>query len=247
MVNKRRQFTTHINAGVLLTKVYRDIGEIMSSWEYKPNSINVRKIIGDDGKEKIQIRVALGILQMEVYGRPDGKTPNGEESLLDYYQSFFSEFGVPAEGFNPTEQDKKELDAEIMQYYHRRICFFALKDYILARRDAEHNIQLMDIISTYFGDKDYVQFHEQFRPFIIMEKTRAASLECLNNEDHAGAMMYIGDAIDIIENFYRGYGIDEDDIRKSPELMLLRKWRAKIHQDWEGGIAEIDDFDVENE
>jgi len=226
--------------------VNRDIGEIMSSWEHKPNVITVRKIIGDDGKEKIQIRVALGILQMEVNGRPDGKTPYGKESLLDYYQSL-TELDRTTEGFAMTEQDMKELSTEIIQYYHRRICFFILKDYVLAKMDAEHNIQLMDFIKTYCADKDYVQSHEQFRPFVIMEMTRAASLECLNNGDHAGAMTYIGDAIDVIENFYREYGVDENDIKKSPELMLLKKWRAKIHQDWEGGITEIDEFDLENE
>ena len=223
----------------------KDIGDIMNSWEYKPNSIIVRKIAGDDGKEKIQIRVAIGILQMEVNGRPDGKTPYDKESLLDYYQSFLKEHDE--KGFALTEQDMKNLDAEIMQYYHRRICFFVLKDYALAKRDAEHNLQLMDFIKSYCIDEDYVQSYEQFRPFVIMEKTRAASLECLNKDDYAGAMEYIGYAIEAIENFYIEYGTDEDDIKNIPELTLLRKWRAKIHQDWEGGITEIGEIDFENE
>ena len=224
----------------------RDIGEIMDSWEYKPNSIIVRKIIGDDGKEKIQIRVALGILQMEVHGRPDGKTPYNEESLLDYYQSFLKEINGTIKGFNLTEQDMRDLDAEIMLYYHRRICFFVLKDYALAKMDAEHNLQLMDFMASYCTDKDYVRSHEQFRPFLIMEKTRAASLECLNKNDHAGAMEHIGDAIEAIENFYSECGIDEDEIKKVPELILLKKWRAKIHLDWEGGVTEIGEIDFEN-
>ena len=225
----------------------RDIGDILRSWEYNPNIINVRKIIGDDGKEKIQIRVALGILQMEVDGRPDGKTPYNEESLLDYYRSLLKKTDQldGTDEFVFTDQDMKDMEAEIMQYYHRRMCFFILKDYVHAKRDAEHNLQLMDLIKKYCRDEEYVRSHERYRPFVIMEMTRAASLECLSQGDYAGAMKYISDAINAIESFYRENGIDEGDIRKSPELILLRRWRAKIHQDWEGGISEIDEDDTD--
>lgn len=227
----------------------RDIANIMKAWEYNPNIINVRKIMGDDGREKIQIRVALGILQMEVDGRPDGKTPHDEESFLDYYKLLLKRLG-PLDGttdeFFFTDQDMKNIDAEIMQYYHRRICFFALRDYINAKRDAEHNLQLMNLIKKYCRDKDYIQSHEQYRPFVILEITRAASLENLDKKNYAEAMRYIGDAINIIECFYRENGIEEEEMKKSPELVLLRRWRAKIHQDWEGGVIETDENDAED-
>lgn len=223
----------------------RDIRNILDSWEYNPNIINVRKIIGDDGKEKIQIRVALGILQMEVNGRPDGKTPYNEESLLDYYKSLLKNIDDLDETrkFLFTDQDMKDIEAEIMQYYHRRMCFFILKDYIHAKRDAEHNLQLMDLIKKYCKDEEYVRSHERYRPFVIMEMTRAASLEYLRQNDYANAMKSISDAINSIESFYRESGIDENEMKKIPELILLRRWRAKIHQDWEGGLTEMDEND----
>jgi hypothetical protein len=226
--------------------VNRDIGDILKSWDYNPNSIIVRKIIGDDSKEKLQIRVNLGILQMEVDGRPDGKTPNGEESLLDYYGSLINKLEMlegSASNFTLTEQDMNELDIEVMQYYHRRICFFALNDYVHARMDAEHNLHLMDLIKNYCKDRDYVDSHEQYRPFVIMERTRAAGLESLNNHDYAKAMEYISDAMIMIQDFYNEHGVDEEDIGRRHELTLLRKWREKIHQDWEGGVTDIDEND----
>jgi len=219
----------------------RDISRIIKSWEYEPNTLAVRKIIGDDGREKIQIRVNLGVLQMEVDGRPDGKTPHNSESLLEYYNSLIEEYrrhDGTTENFTLTEQDTKELDIEIIQYYHRRICLFALKDYILAKKDAEHNLQIMDIIKKYCKDGDYIEAHEQFRPFVIMERTRAAVLECINSRNYADAMNYITDAIDMIEGFYKEQGTSEDKITKSDELAMLRKWRSQIHQDWEGGVVE---------
>ena len=64
----------------------KDIAPVLRGWEYEPGSINVRKISGLDGREKIQMRLDLGLLQMEVTGRPDGERPHGCESLLEYFE-----------------------------------------------------------------------------------------------------------------------------------------------------------------
>ena len=64
-----------------------DIAEILSQWPFEPGKINVRLIEGDDGEHKIQVRLDLGILQMELDGRPDGLRPQGYDSLLEYYEN----------------------------------------------------------------------------------------------------------------------------------------------------------------
>src|SRR5205085_1256141 len=64
-----------------------DISPILEHWVYKPGQVVVRKFKGKDGKEKIQLRVDLGLLQMNAEGRPDGKRPFGHNSLFDYYQA----------------------------------------------------------------------------------------------------------------------------------------------------------------
>jgi hypothetical protein len=226
--------------------VDRDISRILKSWEYRPDTLIIRKITGDNGKEKIQIRINLGILQMETEGRPDGKTPHNAKSLLEYYNSIIGEFKErdgTAESLILTQKDMKALDAELMQYYHRRVCFFVLQDYAYARRDAEHSLKLMSIIKRHCRDKNYIESHERFRPFVIMERARAAGLESIAKGDYANAMRHIGDAIDMIETFYRERGAGEEEIRKSPELVILRKWRSQVHQDWEGGVTEIEEHD----
>ena len=55
----------------------KDLSRLLREWDYDSNKLNVRRIIGEDGREKIQLRVDLGVLQMEVAGRPDGKRPFG--------------------------------------------------------------------------------------------------------------------------------------------------------------------------
>src|SRR6201986_5065216 len=64
-----------------------DISPLLDHWAYKPGQVVVRKFKGKDGKEKIQLRVDLGLLQMNADGRPDGKRPFGHNSLFDYYQA----------------------------------------------------------------------------------------------------------------------------------------------------------------
>jgi hypothetical protein len=65
----------------------KDINHVLKGWDYEPGTINVRKINGTDGQPKIQMRLDLGLLQMEVVGRPDGVRPYGHESLLEYFET----------------------------------------------------------------------------------------------------------------------------------------------------------------
>ena len=64
-----------------------DISQMLEQWDYRPGQVIVRKFKGRDGKEKIQLRVDLGLLQMNAEGRPDGKRPFGHSSLFDYFQA----------------------------------------------------------------------------------------------------------------------------------------------------------------
>ncbi len=53
-----------------------DIADAMKGWAFEPGQVNVRLIRGNDGKPKLQLRLDLGLLQMELDGRPDGKRPH---------------------------------------------------------------------------------------------------------------------------------------------------------------------------
>src|SRR6266567_990805 len=52
-----------------------DLNSILKDWPHENGSIKVRKVAGLDGREKLQLRVDLGVLQMELTGRPDGRRP----------------------------------------------------------------------------------------------------------------------------------------------------------------------------
>src|SRR5437016_5978670 len=69
----------------------KDLVPLLKGWDFEPGTINVRKIYGLDGQPKLQTRLELGILQMEINGRPDGARPHGHDSLLDYYENQLKE------------------------------------------------------------------------------------------------------------------------------------------------------------
>lgn len=71
---------------------------MLRDWPYEAGRLNVRIIRGDDGEPRIQVRLDLGVLQMNMEGRPDGQSPFGYGSLLEYHESRADEItgGAPS-------------------------------------------------------------------------------------------------------------------------------------------------------
>ncbi len=65
----------------------QDIDAILRDWPYQPGVISPR-IVRTAGRRKVlQMRIELGLLQMEFTGRPDGERPGGKETYLEYISS----------------------------------------------------------------------------------------------------------------------------------------------------------------
>lgn len=214
-----------------------DIGSIMKEWDEEPDAKSIRKIIGNDGKEKIQLRVEFGILQMEADGRPDGKRPYGKESLLEHYLSLLDAYKQDYntdKGFKLDSHDCERLGDEATQYYHRYVSFFGIEDYVRAERDTARNLRVFDIVKTYAEQQDDALFLEKFRPYVITMNGRAKAFIFMNENDYLGAINVIKEAIDKIIDFYRDNEFDESDISRSQELAILRETLKEIRDKWEG-------------
>jgi hypothetical protein len=62
-----------------------DIRELLDAWPYDSDN-DARIVRGRDGREILQIRVPIGLEQLELEGRPDGARPHEMESALDFYR-----------------------------------------------------------------------------------------------------------------------------------------------------------------
>jgi hypothetical protein len=129
--------------------VSRDIARILNGWDFDPERVSVRIVAGEDGREKIQLRLDLGLLQMEIDGRPDGQRPGGYESWFDYYrheQQAHDSAHPDSAPFSLSEADCERLLREGVQYYHRYLSFWHLDRYELCARDTRRNLLLFKFV-----------------------------------------------------------------------------------------------------
>jgi len=210
----------------------KDIRDIIEGWEFIPGEVTVRKIIGSDGKEKIQMRLDLGLLQMEISGRPDGKRPYGRESLLEHYKYLVKEhiekYGSD-ENFHLNIDDCLKLQREAIQYYYRYLSFFQLEEYELARRDTERNLRLIEFTNRYAISDEEKWLFAQYFPYIKMMNTRARATIYMEKKEYKQALRIVDEGIREIKRFYREYDQEEEE-ELSPELTFLRNWKKSLEE-----------------
>jgi hypothetical protein len=210
-----------------------DISEILSQWDYEPGSVAVRKFVGKDGQEKVQLRVDLGILQMNAHGRPDGKKPMGHPSLLEFYRARLKQHRAAAsgveEGFGLTPEDCAKLQLEALQYHHRSICLLQLNDHVGVRRDTERNLAVFDFVNRYAASPDLSWPLQQFRPQLLMMHTRAVAAPLLQAKDFKGAIKRIEHGLESIREFFRSCD-RVDMMEESHEVLSLQDWLQDVQQ-----------------
>lgn len=159
----------------------QDIDHIFREWPYEPGVISARLVRAAEGREVLQMRIEMGLLQMEVTGRPDGEKPSGSETYLDWLNDQVLEGGAE---FVLSDEQCFEVDREFLQFYHRRICCLALREFARAVADADHTLALMDFVAAHSPDREWTLSHEQYRPFVLFHRTQASALAAL---ERAGA------------------------------------------------------------
>lgn len=208
----------------------KDISKILEGWDYDPEEVVVRVIIGDDGKEKIQLRLDLGLLQMEMDGRPDGQRPMGYTSWLDYYEAEERRARALGETFQLDEEAIARLWQEGIQYYHRYLSLWYLKRYDLCARDTARNLRLFAFIRRNVREERQVWQFDQFRPYVLMMNARAVATPLLEAGKREEALRTIDAAIEAIHHFLEQYGL-EDQAEQWMELKNLEEWREEILQE----------------
>ncbi len=183
-----------------------DLDRLLRDWAYVPGRPVVRRVSGHDGRELLQMRVDMGLLQLETEGRPDGERPHGFATYYDYLVAAAFEEGPQ---FELNDERRIEIDREFYQYYHRRICWLALQDYGRAGADAEHSLRLMDFTSANATDRQWAVMHEQYRPFVMFHHVQAQALTRLQANDPAGAVTIIGGGLDALAKLFAQHDAEE--------------------------------------
>src|SRR5437762_1630145 len=200
-----------------------DLNSILNDWPHENGNIKVRKIAGLDGREKLQLRVDLGVLQMEMTGRPDGQRPHNCESLLEYHQKRAARAEEKGEAYELTSEQCAELQQEGIQYYHRYLSLFQINDFAGVVRDTQRNLDLFTFVTEH-TDRDELSWTlQQFRPYVLMMNTRAKASILLGQGKFAEAVAEIERGRDAIGAFFQDSDFPEL-VSKSSEIAFLNEW-----------------------
>jgi hypothetical protein len=200
--------------------VDKDISKILKDWNYDPANISARWIEAEDGRRLVQLRLDLGLFQMEVTGRPDGSRPRGADSLLDYYNTLL---------MNAKEDDPAlvldfdacaELQQESMQFYYRYLSFYALHCLDGVIDDTAHNLSVIDLVSEFAEDDDLAWQFLQFFPYVRMMNARARAEQAVEHKRFEEAVRVLEEGLEDIRSFWNEHGDFEMGV-ESHEVELL--------------------------
>lgn len=209
------------------------IDGILRDWRYDPRTLNVRVVKGDDGRRVLQMRVDMGLLQLESEGRPDGERPGGSETYYDFLVGLSMSRG---KSFELDEEQRDEVDREFVQFYHRRMCWLRLQEYRRAVQDADHTLGLMDFCKKHSPDEQWTLSHEQYRAFVLFHRIQAAALAELEDHRPEVAVQEVNLGLERMRQVFSDHGFEE--VFDEDELVTrLSELRESIRQQYDVGAT----------
>ncbi|MCE9620548.1 MAG: UvrB/UvrC motif-containing protein [Planctomycetes bacterium] len=199
-----------------------DLTPILKAWSWQSGQFGVRTLTGHDGRLLIQVRLELGVIQMEADGRPDGIAQGGFGSVLDRVRSQAGGSGTPL-----SEDDASDLAGEILLFRQRSIAGAVLELWPRVRRDALHNIECLELLWTRSaGAQDRLRF-ESWRPNEIKMQARAETAIALASGRKADACLAIDRGLEALARAFARSG-NTDAFERSIEAQYLRGLRESL-------------------
>lgn len=193
-----------------------DFSHLLSEWPFERGPTMVRQIHADDGRHLLQIRVGLGILQMEMTGRPDGTRPNGAESTLRWHLLRLSD-GISCDDAPLSPQECRDLREEAMLFHHRSVAAMSIGRFDVVLNDAAHMLKIINLCHDRGQEEDDRSSLERLRPGLIASVARAAAELALADHDTATAMSALDDGLRRLESLIGG-----EEMARSNEAALLQ-------------------------
>lgn len=207
-----------------------NIDHVLDQWPYDPDAVSVRLVKGDNDRDVIQMRIDMGLLQMETTGRPDGSTPHGFETYYDYLLAE----RLRDEDLVLSDDQCAGVDREFVQYYHRRICWLALREFGQAVTDANHTLALMDFSADHSPDEQWTMSHEQYRPFVMYHRIQASALAEVEDDSAETAIHHINEGLEDLREVFAEHEaeemFDDDDL-----VVRLKELRESLRDHYSVG------------
>jgi hypothetical protein len=221
------------------------LDHILDQWPFDPEEVLVRLVQGKDGRDLLQMRIDMGVLQLETVGRPDGSLPHGHETYLDYLLDRVDKEG---EDYQFSETECNSADREFVQFYHRRICWLRLRRFDLAADDAAHTLHLMDLCRDHSPDPQWTMSHEQYRPFVMFHRIQALAISQLDKDSPETAITEINQGLTDLHELFEQYEA-EDHFDEDELVQRLVELRERLRDQFSVGqtLSEKLDDAIRNE
>jgi hypothetical protein len=206
--------------------VSQDIDAALAGWDFQPGLVQARLVDAHDGRQVIHLRIDLGLLQIEVTGRPDGTRPHDQATYFDYLRHLAEQ----SPRLVLTEEHCMEADREFVQFYHRRLCWLALHNYAAALADADHTLAFMDFVRAHSPGEEYTQAHEQYRGFVLFHRTRAAVALAVEQNNPEKAIDEIHAGLEQMRAFFTAFQV-EDQMEEDGMVQQLRKLQESLRKE----------------
>jgi hypothetical protein len=209
----------------------RDIDALLRDWDFKPGVVQARMVRAGDEREVLQMRVDLGVLQLETDDRPDGARPHGHSTYFDYLTHQSQRSDQSGRKFVLGDEQCEEADREFVQYYHRRVCWLALRAFARAVADADHTLAFMDFVRDHSPSDEYRLAHEQYRGFVLFHRTQAAAALAVESDDPEAAIDAILDGLKRMRSFFAEHDLAEqmEDDGMVQQLHKLERSLRDLH------------------
>ena len=207
-----------------------DLTPVLGRWRVGRRHPTVRLIRTLAGDRAIQVRLDLGILQLALEGRPDGRRPHGAESLLAWHESRLAAHrasGGDDGAFVLSSKDCEALRDEGVQVYHRYVALFALEEFERVVADTRRNLRMFDLCREFGASQGDRTVLEQYRPFVVMMRARAEAAMALAAGDDRRALEAIDRALAELRAHFDEQG-PHGAFERSNEATLLRGMRAAL-------------------
>ena len=214
----------------------RDIDEAIQGWPYdpEPGEFVTREVRARDGRMVLQIRIELGLLQLEIDGRPDGLRPHNFATYLDFLRHRAAARGLAPGGKAPSWEMEAihcaEADREFVQFYHRRVAWLSLQRHDNALKDSDHTLALMDFIARHAPLPEYVASHERFRGLVLFHRTQALAALAIEKRKPEEAVDAVHDGINRLIAHNETLVSEGDDSVNDPLIEQLRVLETEIRK-----------------
>lgn len=174
-----------------------DLDAVLRDFPFEPGRVNARLVRVTPSREVLQIRVELGLLQMEGHGRPDGRP-----SVLEAIRS--SHGGLDAAA-------TASLRLELVQFQQRAVAYLSVGEADRALADAETVLCGTELVLArgLSSERDWAE-GTRFSVLVLRTRCAVAAKSLQGRHREAGAAIEAGLALlrDAADRIGIGEGFD---------------------------------------